>query len=134
MRVFYEPTTLAIAVAGAQLASGVSGAFGASREAEAAARDERVQAERDIRDEQVARRRQLARQRAGLAAQGVDLGDVQGVLTETRRESLLREGRRRVDSRTRQRSIRRRGRQEATGQLFGGVARAGTSLLRGGVI
>lgn len=134
MRIFYEPTTLAIVVAGVAVAGAAAGSVAAVRQSQAARQDVKTQEKRDVRDERVNRRRLLARQRAALAAQGVDLEDAGGLLTETRTESLLREGRTQVDSRRRRDSFRRQGAQQATSTAFSGFSRAGQSLLAGGVV
>lgn len=148
MRVFYDPATLGIAVAGLSFVSSIQQGQAAAAESEAQARDAeaqaediRIQSQRDIRDEQVENRRQLARQRAALAAQGVDATDAPGLLVETRRESLLRQGRTRADARrsignigTTAGRLRSRARSERAAGFVGGVARAGQSLLAGGVV
>lgn len=134
MRTFYDPASLGIATAAFSLVGGAATGLGQFQEAEAAAEDIETQRRRDVRDERVERRRLLSRQRAALASRGVDLQDASGLLVETRRESLLREGRTTADARRAAASTRRRGRSQALGSIFQGARGAGQSLLRGGVI
>lgn len=144
MRTLYDPVTIISVGAGllggfAQASAARSAAESEAAMLEMQAEQERKQRARDLSDLKIEKRQTLARTVAVLAAQGADSADPQSraILKSQAGTFGTREARLKDDSTVRERSfetkasnVRSTGGQEATAQIFGGIARAGP-LFRG---